>query len=98
MSNNTIWQYIRDNSTEASLYEQLAEECIELAFVCISKARLLRGESPSTKNHEDLDNSIDEEATDVNLCLDVLGKFPNYDIYEAKLRRWEYRLKDREID
>lgn len=98
MLDSSVLEYIREHSTEASLYEQLAEECIELAFACISKARLLRGESPSTKNHEDLDNSINEEVTDVNLCLDVLCKFPNYDIYDAKLRRWESRLKEKEID
>ena len=44
---------IRELVPEAVLYEQLAEECNELAQACLKKARKLRGENYTPKTIEE---------------------------------------------
>jgi hypothetical protein len=73
---------------EPALYEQLAEECAELAQACLKKSRKLREENYTPKTDEEIKASIIEEFTDVLLVADVLGIRVDYDIYMSKGNRW----------
>lgn len=84
----TYADIIRECISEASLYEQLAEECSELAQACIKKSRKLRGENYTPKTNEEIDRNIREEFTDIILVSDVLRLHSDADLYYKKLRRW----------
>ncbi len=86
------YAYIRDTLPEAALYEQLAEECCELAPACQKQARLLRGENPTPLTQKDVDGMIEEEYTDVMLLCNMLGLAIDHDIYYNKIDRWAERL------
>lgn len=79
---------IRHNVNEAAIYEQLAEECTELAKEALKKARKLRGENYTPLNMEEIDISLKEELSDVQLCSMVLGLHPDTKIIMYKLNRW----------
>lgn len=85
-------EFVREKLSEASLYEQLAEECVELAHACLKKARLLRGENPTPLTINDVDGMIREEYTDVCVVSDLLHFGTDVDIYESKIHRWADRL------
>lgn len=87
--------------------EQSAEECIELAHVCLKLARKLRGENPTPRTEESLRKDLQEEMADVHLCTDLVkrhiwphkepGKRPEIDrviahIVMAKHDRWIKRI------
>ena len=74
--------------TEAARYEQLAEECSELAQASLKMARILRGENKTPVTIDEAKKNIREEYTDVKLCTDALSIYPSYDIYNSKLDRW----------
>lgn len=57
---------------EAAVLEQLAEECTELAQSALKLARKIRGENPTPKSLEECKASLQEEAADVELCIDIL--------------------------
>ena len=84
--------YVKKTLSEAALYEQLAEECIELAHACQKKARLLRGENPTPLTINDVNGMVDEEYADVTLVCRLLGLVLDRDIYYKKLDRWADRL------
>lgn len=86
------YDYILDNLSEAALYEQLAEECVELAHACQKKARLLRGENPTPLNEFEIDAMVEEEKTDVSLVCDLLDLHVWRDMYYKKIDRWAERL------
>lgn len=89
LSNYTL---IKDALSDAALYEQLAEECGELAHACLKKARKIRGENPTPLTSEDIDDMIEEEYTDVVLVCNILGlDIDNY-TYSKKIDRWAERL------
>lgn len=83
---------VQSQLSEAALYEQLAEECVELAHACQKKARLLRGENPTPLTKSDIDAMIDEEYTDVCLVAHLLYLHVDNEIYWFKLERWSERL------
>lgn len=83
---------IRNSLSEASLYEQLAEECVELAHACQKKARKLRGENPTPMSMYDIDDSVEEEFTDVTLVSRLLNLDCNLPLYWEKYDRWMKRL------
>ena len=83
---------VQSQLSEAALYEQLAEECVELAHACQKKARLLRGENPTPLTKSDIDDMIDEEYTDVCLVAHLLYLNVDNEIYWSKLDRWAERL------
>lgn len=85
-------EFVKEELSEASLYEQLAEECVELAHACLKKARLLRGENPTPLTINDIDGMILEEHTDVFLVSDLLRLGIDIDIYKSKMQRWAERL------
>lgn len=91
-SNEQKLLYIRSNLSLAAMLEQLAEEASELSQAALKKARKLREENPTPKSLSEIDNNLSEEATDVELCLDVLNQKPMLRIYEFKLDRWYRRV------
>ena len=79
---------VRERLTVPSLYEQLAEECSELAQACLKKSRKLRGENYTPKTSDEIDADVIEELTDVLLVSDILHLHGDYDLYKYKLQRW----------
>ena len=85
--------FIKAFVSEATLYENLAEECTELAKAALKKARKLRGENPTPKTIEEIDNDIDEELADVHVCMYVLGLGCEIDEFYRKIARWCDRIE-----
>lgn len=83
---------IKEELSEAALYEQLAEECIELSHACLKKARKLRGENPTPLQEDEIDHNIVEEYTDVQLVSKLLGIGIDQGLYCKKFDRWYDRL------
>ena len=83
--------FIRKNVGEAVLYEQLSEECVELAHAALKKARKLRGENPTPVDIQDVDAHLIEEITDLMVVLDVLDLKESTEIKQYKLHRWACR-------
>lgn len=79
---------IADIVPEAALYEQLAEECSELAQAALKKARKLRNENYTPKTMDEIDADILEEYNDVRLCTMVLNLSENPQVITDKLNRW----------
>lgn len=87
-ANNTVAYALSD----AALYEQLAEECVELAHACQKKARKLRGENPTPMEMADIDANVTEEYTDVQLVVSLLNIHEDITLYWDKYDRWCRRL------
>lgn len=83
---------VKDHLSEESLYEQLAEECCELAHACLKKARKLRGENPTPMEMEDIDANVSEEYTDVHVVSELLNISIDVPLYWEKYDRWYERL------
>lgn len=83
---------ILDTLSDAAFYEQLAEECGELAHACLKKARKIRGENPTPLSSEDIDDMIEEEYTDVILVSEMIGLSIDRNAYYKKIDRWAERL------
>ncbi len=88
----------------ATLYEQMAEEAIELAHACQKKARKLRGENFTPISMDEIDDNLKEEYTDLWIVKwvvfhnekDTLHDFwgsngPVKDLFLPKLERWRDR-------
>jgi NTP pyrophosphatase (non-canonical NTP hydrolase) len=86
-------QFIKSTIPEPAKYEQMAEECVELAQALLKKARKLRNENFTPKSIDEIDDNIDEEFNDVMLCAIVLDLSPSNDILTKKLSRWVERNK-----
>ena len=89
----TAIKEIKEILPEAARYEQLAEECCELAQAALKRARKMRDENYTPKTIEEIDENISEEISDVILCIDSLDLNLDYDICEYKLNRWINRNK-----
>ena len=88
---------VRASVKPAAIYEQLAEECTELAKAALKCARYLRGENPMGKDDLSWYSELREEYNDVLNCIKTLdmGEIESeYDQY-VKTQRWVERL-DRE--
>lgn len=85
--------FIKKNVPKAACYEQLAEECCELAQACIKASRKLRGENPTDRSQEYIDQNLKEEFTDVVLCAEILDLIVSNQIMHHKLNRFVERLK-----
>lgn len=88
--------FIKENASQASLYEQLAEECTELAQAALKKARKLRGENYTPLSDKEIDKKVKEEVSDVDLCLMILGIDNDIYIVDEKLERWVNRINKSE--
>ena len=92
MSKNIEYgQYIKRVIGEAALYEQLAEECAELAHAALKKARKLRGENQTPLADTEINDQLIEEFTDLILVSDILSMEPSQKILAYKLQRWAHR-------
>ncbi len=89
-------KYVKECIGDAALYEQMAEECTELAQALLKKARKLRGDNPTPRTMEEIDASIEEEYTDVCICADMLDFDVNNNIYNGKVLRWAGRVEAKE--
>lgn len=78
---------------KAAIYEQLAEECAELAKAALKRSRQLRGENPTPVSMDKALASCREEAGDVMLCVTLLASDFTPDDYSGKITRWVQRLK-----
>ena len=76
-----------------AMYEQLAEECIELALAALKRARIIRKENPTPKTAEEVDKNLIEEVTDVALCASELKLQFDPDLWERKINRFQHRWK-----
>lgn len=81
---------------EAACLETLAEECSELAQAALKKARKIRGENPTPKSMEKINENLIEEVSDVQTCLYMLCLHEDLDIMQSKLDRCNERLKEKE--
>lgn len=99
-------------SSEASLYEMLAEEAAELSAAASKYARFLRGEQPVKEGltKEILLEHVIEEYADVDVSMTVAAA-KTEDEFEAsfvwgkinhmvmkKIERWHDRLERRRLD
>lgn len=103
---NQYKNFIYENTTEASRYEQVAEEATELAHAALKVARILRGKQPVAEDIT-LESVIDhliEEFADVELTMwvtdlvasghpDIDDKF--CDVFDEKILRWYERIKEK---
>ena len=76
-----------------AMYEQLAEECTELAKAALKMARLIRGENPTPKTAEEITANLVEEVTDVAICASELKLQFDPDLWERKINRFQHRWK-----
>lgn len=89
---------ILEQTGEAAVLEQTAEECTELAHACLKMARKLRAESPTPEAEEEICERIQEELADLMTCVEVLINIPWIntrkvrEIKIRKTRRWEERI------
>lgn len=72
----------------AARYEQMAEECTELAQALLKMARKLRKENFTPKTYYEIKKSIIEEWTDVNICALTLDLETDSVVMIKKLDRW----------
>ena len=90
---------------DPATFEQLAEECSELAHACLKMARVLRGENPTPVMPSDAQEAVIHEIADVALSIDTvmcgiaaMGGRKSWDAtdrwYNFKLNRWWNRLID----
>jgi NTP pyrophosphatase (non-canonical NTP hydrolase) len=89
---------VRNMIPQAAMYEQMAEECTELAQALLKKARKIRGENYTPKTHEEIDNDVREEFTDVILCAKTIGLTYSKSTLNQKLNRWVSRNSDTESE
>lgn len=89
-------QYIQTHLPEHRIYEQLAEECCELAQAALKMSRYLQRRDRVGLAKDDIEAKLDEEITDVFLCLDTLKLPPKVDMKIAgyKANRWRTRIED----
>ena len=81
-----------------ALFEQTAEECVELAHVCMKLARKLRQENPTPIDIPDIMSKFDEETADVMLCLNILrhaGLLADVEYMDKIMHRKELRWIER---
>jgi hypothetical protein len=89
---NECSKEIKQKVSEAALYEQLAEECVELAHAALKLARIKRGENPTPVSAEEAMDAVMEEYTDLRLVAYVLEIGWDVEVFEQKLLRWHKRL------
>lgn len=101
---------IAKRSSEASLYEMLAEEAAELSAAASKYARFLRNEQPVKEGltKEELFDHVIEEYSDTELCTTVCfcktSRNPDApkvwedenNTFLKKMYRWVNRLKNKE--
>lgn len=103
---NQYRNFIYENTTKASQYEQVAEEAVELAHVAQKIARILRGEQPVAEGvtFESEFEKFIEEFADLELAVSITETIDGghndiddkyLDIYDEKLLRWCKRIEEK---
>ena len=89
--------YMVEAIGEAAMFEQLAEECTELAKEALKMARKIRGENPTPLSYCEIIDNLREETTDVIDCMLELHPIVAYDadIHEDKMKRFEERMANK---
>lgn len=83
--------YMRDRIGEPAMYEQMAEECTELAKAALKMARIIRNENPTPVTATEAQDAIIEEFNDVVICAIELGYHSSPTIAKSKLERFKAR-------
>ena len=82
-----------DKIGSAAMYEQLAEECTELAKAALKASRQIRGENPPRMTPKEVWAGLQEEVADVWICLRELDLKIDPEIVKFKeerfLKAWE---------
>ena len=82
----------------AAVFEQLAEECTELAHAALKMARIIRGENPTPATRNEARKALNEEAGDVLNCIEILARdyWFGLDLHHRrmKMERWEQRIEE----
>ena len=88
---------------EPAMYEQLAEECVELSHAALKLARYLRGENKvHGHTEEDLRDHLCEEFADLTVCLTEIAWANLIDAHcvdewvEKKIERMHKRFAEEE--
>ena len=89
--------YIREKLSVMDALVQLGEECSELSAIVFKLIRKIDETNPTPLSFSEINQRVDEEVTDVMLCLDVIGGvFGDMELYRKKLDRWVKRLEEKE--
>lgn len=81
--------------------EQCAEECSELAQACLKLARKLRNENPTPKTIDEIIDTLAEEISDVEVCIDeilhteVVHEDMISNVKKSKMDRWCKRIENK---
>lgn len=76
---------------------QLGEECSELSAIVFKLIRKIDDNNPTPLYFNEIMEKVDEEITDVMLCLDIMHEvFGDMELYRRKLDRWVKRLEEKE--
>lgn len=89
--------YMLDQIGEPAMYEQMAEECIELAKAVLKTARVLRGENPTPVTEDEAWAMVLEDAADVWNCINEVGIFGRPELEQItyeKLKRFKTRWEE----
>lgn len=86
--------YMLDKIGEPAMYEQMAEECVELAKAALKMARIERGENPTPVTATEMHDAIIEEYTDIVNCANELGIHSSPSIAMYKMERFKIRWKE----
>lgn len=87
-------ELIKTQIFEAARYEQLAEECTELAKAALKKARKIRRQNYTPLTMAEIDDNLIEEFNDVVLAAKTCDLEIDKDIISAKLQRWIDRVTE----
>ena len=85
---------IRVHVPTPAIFEQLAEECTELAHAALKVARTYRRENPTPVTMVEAVRSVYEEFTDVMTVAYAIGLKVDDIVMEGKLERWHQRLEE----
>ena len=85
---------IQQSLTSPAAYEQLAEECTELAHVALKMARIERRENPTPAMLDLTSLDLKTEFTDILVCAYVLEMVFDNETFDYKLQRWCNRLME----
>lgn len=82
-----------DKVGDAAMYEQLAEECTELAKAALKASRQIRGDNPPRMTPKEIWACLEEEVADVWFCLKELDLKIDPELVKFKeerfLKAWE---------
>ncbi len=107
MNSYAFIEMMEEDIGRPAMFEQLAEECCELAHASLKVARVLREENPTPISIEEAERNFIEESADVDLIKTYMDLYMDYismsndesikmyhDFTDVKLERWRHRLKE----